>query len=110
MTEPPSTIHPTYRHLDRPVRLAGLTLAHWVQLVLAGAVAYGVAQLLPFSPTWSLSIATTLAGTPLAVSIGAASGTTPDPVAYARALWRWRRNARVYVPPGVGTRADAIEP
>ncbi|HEX8121236.1 MAG TPA: hypothetical protein VF549_08220 [Solirubrobacteraceae bacterium] len=93
----PSLIHPTYRYLDRAVRLAGLTLAQWSQLVAAGVGAWLLAQLLPFSSTYNLSVAISLAGMPVAASL-AAGADTVHPLAQARAVMRWRRVAAVYMP------------
>jgi len=95
--DPQSLIHPTYRHLARPIHLAGLTLAQWAQLVAAGAAAWLLTRVLPFGATYDLSVAVTIAGMPLAASLAAGTGST-HPLAYARALLTWRRRASVYPP------------
>jgi hypothetical protein len=97
----PSLIHPTYRYLDRAVRLAGLTLAQWAQLVGAGVGAWVLARVLPFSATYDLSVAIALTGMPVAASL-AAGADTVHPVAQARAVLAWRRTAAIYLPGGGG--------
>ncbi len=99
-----SLIHPTYRHLDRRVRIAGLPLAHWVQLVFAGVVAYALAHVLPFGPTYDLSVAVTVAGVPVAATL--AAGTGQHPLSFAAALIRWRLRARAYAPSRPGSAAS----
>lgn len=101
----PSLIHPTYRYLDRAVRLAGLTLSQWAQLVGAGIGAWLLARVLPFSGTYDLSIALTIAGMPVAASL-AAGADSIHPFAQLRALLTWRRRAAVYLP-GAGDTAAA---
>ncbi|HEX8082654.1 MAG TPA: hypothetical protein VF529_00080 [Solirubrobacteraceae bacterium] len=102
----PSLIHPTYRYLDRAVRLAGLTLAQWTQLVGAGAGAWLLARALPFSATYDLSVAIAIVGVPVAASL-AAGADAVHPVAQLRAVLAWRRRAAVYLP-GAATTADGF--
>ena len=102
-TEATSLIHPTYRYLDRAVRLAGLTLAQWTQLVAAGLAAWLLARLLPFSATYDLSVAIAITGMPVAASL-AAGADTVHPLAQVRAIARWRRHSAVYLP-GAGSTA-----
>lgn len=89
----PPLVHPTYRHLERPVRISGLTLRQWGLLVGAGAVAYVLAQLLPFSGTYDLSVAVTVVGVPVAVMLASADAGVSLP-GYLRDAARWRRTAR----------------
>ncbi len=96
-TEPTSLIHPTYRHLERTMRLAGLSLARWTQLVVAGAVAYALAHVLPFGGTYNASVAVTIAGVPVAAAVAAGSGAV-RPVDVLVATLRWRRDRRLYLP------------
>ena len=103
-TDAPALIHPTYRYLDRAVRLAGLTLSQWSQLVAACVGAWLLARVLPFSGTYDLSIAITIAGAPAAASL-AAGADTVHPFAQLRALLAWRRRAAVYLP---GATVEAI--
>jgi hypothetical protein len=97
MTDASALIHPTYRYLDRSVRLAGLTLSQWAQLVGAGVGAWLLARVLPFSGTYDLSIGITIAGVPVAASL-AAGAESVHPFAQLRALVAWRRRAAVYLP------------
>lgn len=97
MTDAPSLIHPTYRYLDRSVRLAGLTLGQWALLVGAGAGAWLLARVLPFSSTYDLSVGLAIAGVPAAASL-AAGADAVHPLAHLRAVVRWRRRAAVYLP------------
>lgn len=95
--EPASLIHPAYRHLDRRVRLAGLTLAQWSQLVASAATAYALAKVLPFGDTYNVSVAVTLAGVPVAALIAAGTGAV-HPLDVLLAIARWRRTAGLYLP------------
>jgi hypothetical protein len=62
-------LHPTYKHLEDRIRLAGLSLAQWVQLFACALAAYGLAQLLPLPGSWSLSVAISVCGLPAACAI-----------------------------------------
>src|SRR3712207_4907839 len=84
MTEPPPLIHPTYRHLARPIRLAGLTITQWTLLATAVAAAWVTAALLPFSTTYNLSLAVTRFGTP-SPSRSAPRATSRSPTVSSRA-------------------------
>jgi hypothetical protein len=88
-------IHPTYRHLGREIRIAGLPLTHWGHLVVAGLGAYLLSRLLPFGAAYNLSVAVTIAGTPAAIVLAGGTGEV-ELLAYGRAVVRWRRNAAVY--------------
>jgi hypothetical protein len=92
-----SLIHPTYRYLDRWVRLAGLTVWQWTQLVGAGIGAWLLARVLPFSGTYDLSIGITIAGVPIAASL-AAGADSAHPLKQLRAVITWRRQAGIYLP------------
>jgi hypothetical protein len=95
--ETPSLIHPTYRYLDRAVRLAGLTLVQWTQLVGAGLGAWVLARLLPFSTTYDLSIALSVTGMPVAASL-AAGADSVHPMSQLRAVRRWHGQRAIYLP------------
>lgn len=92
-------MHPTYRHLERAVRLAGLTLWQWAALVGGGLAAWALVGVLPFSSRWDLGIALTVAGTPLAVWL-ATDQSTVSPLGYVRAVRRWQGAAALYLPGG----------
>jgi hypothetical protein len=88
-------IHPTYRYLDRAIRVAGLTVAQWIALLLAGIIAYLLAAVLPFSSTYNASIAVTIAGTPIAVAL--ALGTNRgNPFRLVTDVVRWRCTRALY--------------
>ena len=94
---PSSLVHPAYRHLDRTVRLAGLSLGQWSQLVGAGITAWALSRVLPFGTTYDLSLAVTIAGVPVAATFAVGTGRT-SPLQIVRAVVRWRRQAGVYAP------------
>lgn len=104
-------VHPTYRHLDRPVRVAGLALGQWAALIAAGLGAYALARLLPLPPATALSVAVTVCGMPVAAQL-AAGERGPRVFSEIAALLRGGGSARRY-PPGasracaVGYRIDA---
>ncbi len=92
-----SLIHPAYRHLERTVRIASLTLLHWTLLTAAGIGAWVLGHVLPFSATYDLSIALSLTGAPAAVAIAAGTGEA-KPFRYLRDVIHWRRTTAVYEP------------
>ena len=94
---PSSLVHPAYRHLDRTVRLGGLSLGQWSQLVGAGITAWALSRVLPFGTTYDLSLAVTIAGVPVAATFAAGTGRT-SPIQTMAAVIRWRRHAHVYAP------------
>jgi hypothetical protein len=96
-SEATSLVHATYRHLDRPIRIGGLTLIHWAQLTISAIAAWALAKLLPFSATYDLSVALSITGAPAAVAIAAGTGET-RPFRYLADVVRWRRHAAVYLP------------
>jgi hypothetical protein len=101
MSSEPTLIHPTYRYLDRAVRLAGLTLTQWAQLVAAGIGAWLLARVLPFSGTYDLSVAISLAGVPVAASLAAGTDAV-HPLRLVRDVIAWRRRAAIYLPGATG--------
>lgn len=100
-----SLVHPTYRHLDRPIRIAGLTLIHWGHLTAAGCGAWALAKLLPFGATYDLSVALSITGAPAATAI-AAGTSDANPFRYLRDVVRWRRTAAVYEAPRATSRVE----
>ena len=90
-------VNPTYKHLDSKLRLSGLTLGQWAQLLGAVLVAivFGVyLSPLPTAPTIWLSVF--VAGLPVAVSYGA-MGLDFSVTQFASAAWRWWREPRCYL-------------
>ena len=62
-------MHPTYKHLEARIRLAGLTVGQWAQLLASAVAAYGLAQVLSLPGSWSISVAVTVCGLPAATAI-----------------------------------------
>jgi hypothetical protein len=89
-------VHPTYKHLEDRIRLGGLTLGQWAQLLGCALAAYALSTLLPLPGSWSLSVAVTVCGLPAAAAIAFMSADF-DVVGLARAAVRWRRGPRRYI-------------
>ena len=87
----------TYKHLEDPVKLAGLSLVQWTQILACVIAAYGVSKLLPLPGTWSLSIAVTICGMPAAAAMVAMQADF-DVTAYMRAVFRWYRRRTTHQP------------
>jgi hypothetical protein len=95
-------VHTTYKHLEDRIRLGGLTLGQWIQLLVCGLAAYALSTLLPLPGSWSVSVAVTVCGLPAAGAIAFMSADF-DVLAWGRAGVRWWRSpkrfagtARVY--------------
>lgn len=101
-------VHPTYRHLDRPIRIGGLTLIHWTYLTVSGIIAWALAKLLPFSAAYDLSVALSLTGAPAAIAIAACTGER-DPFRYLCDVIAWRRSAAIYRSAGRAPELDVTE-
>jgi hypothetical protein len=91
-----SLVHPTYRHLNRRVRIAGLPLAHWSALALAAGMTWCLAHILPFSATYDLSIALTVCGTPVAIAFAAGVADDRRPLDHLLNVGRWHRHRGIY--------------
>jgi hypothetical protein len=88
----------TYKHLDDQLRPGGLTLGQWATLVASAvaAIVFGLyVSPLPAGPTISLSLF--FAGLPAALSY-AAGGFDLSIADSTRAVWRWARSEKHYVP------------
>jgi hypothetical protein len=93
-------VNPTYKHLDAKMRLGGLRLGQWLQLVVAVGFAalFGIyISPLPIGPTIAISVFA--AGLPVAVSF-AAMGLEFSASSIVHAIWRWARSPRRYLPGG----------
>lgn len=93
-------VNPTYKHLDAKIRLGGLRLGQWLQLVAAVgfAAVFGIyLSPLPAGPTIAVSVFA--AGLPVAVSF-AATGLEFSAASFMAALWRWARSPRRYLAGG----------
>jgi hypothetical protein len=88
-------MHPTYKHLEDRIRLGGLTLGQWTQLLVCGLAAYALSTLLPLPASWSVSVAVTICGLPAACAIAFMSADF-DVLGGVRAAVRWRRAPMVY--------------
>jgi hypothetical protein len=90
-------VHPTYRYLERAPRIAGLTWRQWL-LALGGMLAaYLLARVLPLPSPYHLTVATTLAGTPVVAAL-ALDAAEHDLALSPAALVRWRRAHALHLP------------
>jgi hypothetical protein len=85
----------TYKHLEDPVKLAGLSLLQWAQLLVCVIAAYGLSKLLPLPDQWALSVAVTFCGMPAAAAVVAMQADF-DVAAYVGAVLRWYRHRSTY--------------
>ncbi len=90
------TLRRTYRHLDAPTRLLGLTPGQWLLALLALVVFWGCLQL-GFLPTrLRLSAGVFLGGLPLGLSYAGAGGGRL--LEWPRRLWHTLATPRERVP------------
>lgn len=92
----------TYKHLDDAIRPGGLTLGNWA--ALAGTLLIAILFAVYASPVGeklTLSISILIAGAPWALS-HAAGGFDLSVWDGTRAIWRWARGTKHYLP-GPGT-------
>jgi hypothetical protein len=96
-------MNPTYKNLETKMRISGLTLGQWVQLVVCGFAALLFALYLsPFRVGPTLAVSVLLGGLPIAVSYGL-SGADFSATELASSVWRWARRAKRYqAGPGAG--------
>jgi hypothetical protein len=99
-------IHPTYRRLDEPPKLAGFSFMQWVSLLAIGGAVAGILRLLGVSTQPAISAFTLLVGTPAALIYFSESG-RPTLLRLARDLARWVFRAHVYEP-GAGRPRPAL--
>lgn len=83
-------LHPTYQHLQDPIRLGPLSVLQWAGVSVCGLAAYALASWLPLPGTWSLSVAITLCGLP-GVAIWVGQQSELNLWWTARMAWQWRR-------------------
>ena len=88
-------MHPTYKHLEDRIRLAGLTLGQWGELAVSGLAAYLLARVLPLPGSWSISVAVTVCGLPAACAMAMMEHDF-DVIGWARAAVRFARAPRRY--------------
>lgn len=94
-------LHPTYKHLEDRIRLAGLSLGQWAQLFVCALAAWGLAQLLPLPGTWALSAAITVCGLPAAAAIAFMQADF-DVRGWLTDALRFQRGPRRFLP-GIGS-------
>src|SRR4051794_5624574 len=88
----------TYKHLEDPLRLSGLTIGQWAGVLGAGLVAivFGL-YLSPLPPGATIGVSLFVAGLPLALSY-AVSGFDMAISETIAAVYRWARGAKHYLP------------
>jgi hypothetical protein len=88
----------TYKHLEDPTRLSGLTLGQWAAMFGAALVAivFGL-YLSPLPPGVTIGLSLFVAGLPLALSY-AVSGFDMAISQTIAAVYRWARGAKHYLP------------
>ncbi len=103
-------IHPTYRRLDEPPKLAGRSFLQWVALLALGAAVYGLERLISLPTQPAISAFTFLVGGPAALMYFSESG-RPSLIRLARDSARWLRGPRAYAPgPGRERALEIREP
>jgi hypothetical protein len=93
-------LHPTYKHLEDRIRLAGLSLGQWSQLFCCALAAFGLSKLLPLPGSWSVSVAITMCGLPAAGAVAFMQADF-DVRRWVLDALRFRRAPRRYLP-GLG--------
>jgi hypothetical protein len=90
----------TYKHLEDPTRLSGLTLGQWAALFASAvtAIVFGL-YLSPLPPGVTIGLSIFVAGLPLALSY-AVSGFDMAISQTIAAVYRWARGAKHYLPGG----------
>src|SRR3954453_7553329 len=88
----------TYKHLEDPTRLSGLTLGQWAALFASAvtAIVFGL-YLSPLPPGVTIGLSIFVAGLPLALSY-AVSGFDMAISQTIAAPYRWARDAKHYLP------------
>ncbi len=97
-------IHPTYRRLDEPPKLAGFSFAQWIGLLMLGGAVYGVCRLLTLPAQPAISLFTLLVGGPAALIYFSESG-RPSLLRLARDFIHWLVRSHVHEPG-----ADRVRP
>ncbi len=90
-------IHQTYRRLDEPPKLAGLSFLQWVALLALGAGVYGLERLISLATQPAISAFTFLVGGPAALIYFSESG-RPSLLRLARDVTRGLLGHRAYTP------------
>jgi hypothetical protein len=93
-----SLVHPTYRHLGRPVTLIGLNRTQWVIVLLGLAGTWALTSLLPMPTQWALSVAGSLVGMPGALLFVLSADRELSLRSMLGGVRSWRRSAHVLLP------------
>ena len=98
----------TYKHLEDPLRLSGLTLGQWTALCgsALAAIAFGL-YLSPLGPGVTIGLSLFVAGLPVALSY-AVSGFDMAISQTIAAVYRWGRGAKHYLPGAGATRVSYV--
>lgn len=90
-------LHPSYRRLDEPPKLAGFSFLQWVGLIALGAAAGGLEHLVGISTQPAISLFTLLVGGPAALVYFSESG-RPSLLRLVRDIARWLLRPHRYEP------------
>jgi hypothetical protein len=93
-----SLVHPTYRHLGRPVTLLGLNRTQWAIVLIGLAGTWALTSLLPMPTQWALSLAGSLVGVPAALLFVLTADSELSLRSMLRGVGSWRRSAHVLLP------------
>jgi hypothetical protein len=93
-----SLVHPTYRHLARPITIAGLNRAQWLIGIGAAALICAFTAAAPLSAQWALSLGGTLIGAPASTLFVLTADGELSLRQLARGVRSWRRSRRVLLP------------
>lgn len=66
LTPRTTLVHHTYRHIARPMTIAGVNLAQWAVILVGLGATAAVTALLPMPSEWALSLAGSVVGVPAA--------------------------------------------
>ncbi len=102
-------MHPSYRRLDEPPKLAGFSLTQWIALLAWGGAVGGVEHLLGIATQPAISGFTLLVGGPAALVYFSESG-RPSLLRLVRDLTRWLIRPRVHEPGAGRTRPLLVRP
>jgi hypothetical protein len=95
-------IHPTYRHLSRPLTIAGLNVSQWVIALCGVTATWVLSAALPLPAQWALSLAGSLIGVPSALLFVLAADGDFNARPILRSVINWRASARVLLPTSDG--------
>ena len=102
-------IHPSYRRLDEPPKLAGFSFSQWVALIMLAAAVFGVERLMVLPTQPAISLFTFLVGGPAALMFFSESG-RPSLLRLARDYAGWLSRPHQYHPGPGRPRALRLSP